>query len=155
MNTAAVYTLRKLMSGLVCGPMDKNNGELWMACPCLYKEAMDKLYNTTGGDYCEIYPKKLTGYKKAKYKGWDLLAEINGEEPPRTRSKGGASDVIGAWKHFYKAQGWNKIARFDTRGRLDVPYCTAFSKGRTLLIPRFASRNGIRLGRSRPLFITL
>ena len=27
-NTAAVFTLRKLMNGLVCGPMDKNNGEV-------------------------------------------------------------------------------------------------------------------------------
>jgi len=129
--------------------MDKNNGELWMACPCLYKEAMDKLYNTTGGDYCEIYPKKLTGYKKAKYKGWDLLAEINGEEPPRTRSKGGASDVIGAWKHFYKAQGWNKIARFDARGRLDVPYC--LFKGKNVIDPEIREQ---KWHKARPITST-
>ena len=120
-----------------------------MACPCLYKEAMDKLYNTTGGDYCEIYPKKLTGYKKAKYKGWDLLAEINGEEPPRTRSKGGASDVIGAWKHFYKAQGWNKIARFDTRGRLDVPYC--LFKGKNVIDPEIREQ---KWHKARPITST-
>ena len=45
-NTAAVFTLRKLMNGLVCGPMDKNNGELWMVCPTLYKETVDKLFAT-------------------------------------------------------------------------------------------------------------
>ena len=29
-NTAAVYSLRKAMNGLVCGPCDKNGGELWI-----------------------------------------------------------------------------------------------------------------------------
>ena len=76
MNTAAVYTLRKIMKGLVCGPMDKNNGELCMVCPVLYKEAMDKLYSADGADYRVVHPKKLTSYKKAKYKGADLLDEI-------------------------------------------------------------------------------
>ena len=27
--------------------MDKNNGELWMVCPTLYKETVDKLFATT------------------------------------------------------------------------------------------------------------
>ena len=32
-NTAAMYTLRKELKGLVCGPLDKNGGELCFACP--------------------------------------------------------------------------------------------------------------------------
>ena len=54
-----MYTLRKIMKGMVCGPLDKNNGELWLACPCLYKKALEKVYPTTGGDYEVIHPKKV------------------------------------------------------------------------------------------------
>ena len=32
-NTAAVYTLRKLLHGMIIGPLDKNNGECSVACP--------------------------------------------------------------------------------------------------------------------------
>ena len=85
--------------------MDQNNGKLCMVCPVLYEEAMDKLYSTDGSDYRLLHPKKLTSYKKAKYKGTDLLDEINSQEIPRQRSKGSAADVIGAWKQFYKTQG--------------------------------------------------
>ena len=94
-----------------------------VVCPVLYKEAMDKLYSADGADYRLIHPKKLTSYKKAKYKGADLLDEINGQDVPRQRSKGSAADVIGAWKHFYKGQGWGELARFDRNGKLGVPYC--------------------------------
>ena len=72
-TTAAVYKLRKMMSGLVCGPTDKNNGELWMACPCLYQQAMDKLYATGAGDYERVLPKKMSAYRCKKFQGDALL----------------------------------------------------------------------------------
>ena len=79
---------------------------------------MDKLYSADGADYRLVHPKKLTSYKKAKYKGADLLNEINGQDVPRRRSKGSAADVIGAWKHFYiKGQGggsWRVSIRIES-----------------------------------------
>ena len=69
MNTAAVFTLRKLLKGLVCGPTDKNNGELWAVCPCLYKKALDAVYPTGTGDYEVVQPKKLTAYRRQKFRG--------------------------------------------------------------------------------------
>ena len=35
-----VRSLKQLMEGLVIGPLDKNNGEMWMTCPELYDRAL-------------------------------------------------------------------------------------------------------------------
>jgi len=112
-----------MLGGLVCGPIDKNNGELWMACPCLYEKAMEKMYETgSGKDYERIYPKKITAYRKRNFKGEAILKEVTGTSMPRARQRGDMGDVIKAWKQYYKSQGWDKIARFDHKGRLGTPY---------------------------------
>ena len=130
-NTAAVYTLRKKMKGLVCGPLDKNNGELWMACPCLYKKAVDKLYATGGGDYEAIYPKKMTAYRRRKCRGPAILAEVIGTQEPKKKEKGDARDVVLGWKQFYKSKGWDKLAKFDTKGKIGTPYALFKAKNVT------------------------
>ena len=43
------YMLRKALDGLVIGPMDKNKGELWMCCPVLYNQALQKMYSEKTG----------------------------------------------------------------------------------------------------------
>ena len=116
-NTAAMYKLRKTLNGLVCGPLDKNNGELWLACPCLYKRAVAKVLPTTGGGYAVIHPKKVTAYQKKKHQGAAILDVVTGTDIPKKRQRGGESDVIEAWRTYYKRQGWDKIARFDHKGR--------------------------------------
>ena len=215
-NTAAVFTLRKLMKGLVCGPMDKNNGELWMVCPTLYTETVDKLFATTAvaeseeqvsqpssntkeipldcwdkvrkegekgalpqrtpkkgcrwadvikdgaekalpqrvkkavtqnpntmeepsaekskdTDYKKVYPKKLTAYKKHRYSGDELTKHIIGTDIPKKRSRGTVKDIINVWRQFYKKQKWDKLARFNTKGKLGVPY--ALFKAKNIIDP--------------------
>ena len=39
-KTVQVYTLRKLLDGLIIGPIDKNNGECSLVCPTLYLQAV-------------------------------------------------------------------------------------------------------------------
>ena len=106
-NTAAVYTLRKALSGLVCGPLDKNPGELWMCCPCLYRKAVDKLYATGGGDYTVVHPQKVTPYQRKKCTPSELLTAVTSTQKQKNRQRGDVRDVILAWKHYYKAQRWN------------------------------------------------
>ena len=41
---------------------------------------------------------------------------------PEKRQRGGEEDVVKAWTIYYKSQGRDKIARFNHKGRLGVPY---------------------------------
>ena len=132
-NTAAVFTLRKLLKGLVCGPTDKNNGELWAVCPCLYKKALDAVYPTGTGDYEVVQPKKLTAYRRQKFRGnaAGLLEEMSSTTQPPRRQRGGEEDVVKSWSYYYKEKGWNEITRFNGAGRLGVPYCLFKAKNIT------------------------
>ena len=47
---------------------------------------------------------------------------ITNKDIPKKRQRGGEEDVVKAWGIYYKSQGWDKIARFDNKGRLGVPY---------------------------------
>ena len=55
-----------MLQGLVIGPIDKNNGEFSMCCPCLYEEALSGMYGETTG-YREVVPRKLTSYQLKKH----------------------------------------------------------------------------------------
>ena len=126
-NTASAYKLRKAFEGLVCGETDKNNGELWLCCPCLYHKALEKTYDTKGADYEVIYPKKLTTYRRRKFRT-TLLQEMCGTEKPHKRQQGSVVDLLKAWKIYYKDKGWDKIARFQSSGKLGIPYVLFKSK---------------------------
>ena len=130
-NTAALYTLRKVMQGLVCGPLDKNGGELSLVCPVLYEQAVSQLYDTAGGDYVRVHPKRMTAYRKRAYRGEAILSEVTGTRMPKQRQKGGAVDVVEAWRQYYKHEGWHKIVPFDSRGRLGTPYALFKAKNVT------------------------
>ena len=58
-TTRDVYTIRKMLQGLVIGPIDKNPGEFSACCPCLYEEALDGMYSEATG-YRAVVPLKLT-----------------------------------------------------------------------------------------------
>ena len=47
---------------------------------------------------------------------------MTGTKELKKRQRGDASDVMKAWQHYYQKQGWDKIARFDSKGRLGTPY---------------------------------
>ena len=42
--------------------------------------------------------------------------------PKKKKQRGGEEDIKRAWKHYYRQQGWHKIARFNDKGRLGTPY---------------------------------
>ena len=48
-TTKEVYALRKKLKGMVIGPLDKNKGEMWVACPTLYHKALRKAYSEEAG----------------------------------------------------------------------------------------------------------
>ena len=80
-----------------------------------------KLFATGGGDYETVYPRKMTAYRRKKYQGEELLAQATGTQEPKKREKGGERDVITAWKHCYKSKGWDKLARFNSKGKIGTP----------------------------------
>ena len=90
--------------------------------PVLVQESVRKGHPTTGGDYEVIHPKKVTEYRKRCSKGAAILDVITNKDIPKKRQRGGEEDVVKAWGIYYKSQGWDKIARFDNKGRLGVPY---------------------------------
>ena len=64
-STRDVYTLRKMLKGLLVGPLDKNLGEFWLCCPCLYQEAMSTAYAPSAG-YRMPYIRKATSTQSRK-----------------------------------------------------------------------------------------
>jgi len=92
-----------MTKGLVCGPTDKNNGELWMACPALYQQAVQKMYAVGKGDYEEVFPRKMTAHRASKLQGEELLsATKETAKQKQKKAQGSASDIIKAWKTYYK-----------------------------------------------------
>ena len=61
-TTKQTYELRRQLSGLVIGPLDKNNGELWACCPVLYREILQKMYGTETG-YEELHIAKMSQHR--------------------------------------------------------------------------------------------
>ena len=119
-TTRDAYKLRKLLDGLVIGPIDKNTGEASCCCPVLYQEALHNMYSA-GTGYEEHFPCKATTYKRKKY-GQHLHNNITRTAPFANREKGTMRDVVNAWKVLYKSRGWSKYAPFDTKGGFNQPY---------------------------------
>jgi hypothetical protein len=123
-NTGAMYKLRKGLEGLVCGPIDKNTGELWFACPTLYNKAVETMYNTKDGGYEKVYPckvnnKKVNGKKKAPAA---FVKETLSTNKPPTKYKGGEKQIIDAWSKLYRQKKWNTVAAFNKKGTIGTPY---------------------------------
>lgn len=107
-TTRDVYKLRKELSGLVCGPVDKNPHELWFCCPVLYQKAWEKLY-TDESAYQRVYPKK---YRSTRQSNRDVLRT---QRPRCEREIGGEGDIVKAWQRQYKLQRWDRFAKFETK----------------------------------------
>jgi hypothetical protein len=120
-TTRDVYTLRKALNGLVIGPLDKNQGELWACCPVLYQQALNKLYSD-GAGYERLHVAALTPYRRRRYKGEELERQICRTEPVTRGNKGDAKDLVNLWKGIYRQRGWSRYAPFDTKGGFNVPY---------------------------------
>ena len=112
------------------------------ALPQRVKKAVTQTPNTTeepsdekskDTDYKKVYPKKLTAYKKHRYSGDELTKHIIGTDIPKKRSRGTVKDIINVWRQFYKKQKWDKLARFNTKGKLGVPY--ALFKAKNIIDP--------------------
>ena len=71
--------------------MDKNNGELWMVCPTLYKETVDKLFATTATAEPEgPVSDSSSDTKEIPLDCWDKVRKEGekGALPQRTPKKG-------------------------------------------------------------------
>jgi hypothetical protein len=109
------YKARKALNGLVIGPLDKNNGELWACCPVLYERALTKLYSKDMG-YVEETPRRVTPARLRRHGPEGITRYAIQPRPPRRRDeRGSMADVLSAWGHLYRARGWGKYGRFDTK----------------------------------------
>ena len=52
--------MRNMTEGLVIGPLDKNDGEMWTVCPELYNRALNLAYGQEAG-YRGIHVPKIVG----------------------------------------------------------------------------------------------
>ena len=65
---------------------------------------------------------------------------------PKKNQRGGERDVIAAWARYYRDKGWNKIAAFNNKGRLGVPY--ALFKAKNITDPEVRKR---KWDKARPI----
>ena len=63
---------KRLLDGLTIGPLDTNNGELWMCCPHLYDKALRS--NTNGCEAGEVKPFKFKCITKSNAHEWAAQA---------------------------------------------------------------------------------
>jgi len=140
------YKARKALNGLVIGPLDKNNGELWACCPVLYERALTKLYSEDMG-YVEETPRRVTPARLRRHGPEGITRYAIQPRPPRRRDeRGSMADVVSAWGHLYRARGWGKYGRFDTKGRISEPY--ALFKAKNVTDSRIRDN---RWDRARPI----
>ena len=116
-----VFGLRKRLKGMVIGPLDKNKGELWVACPKLYHRALKKAY-ANGAGYERIYPAKLSQYRKSRYSIDELPEQILRQGPPPEKQRGGEKDIVSPFARIYRKRGWEQYAKFNNKGGFNQPY---------------------------------
>ena len=110
-----VRGLRDILKGLVIGQLDKNNGELWMCCPALYDQALNKAYNKDLG----YQPMKIPAIPKHISEAHQTDAKIIGGE---TIDGGDERDLVRLWKSIYRKNGWDEYAAYDGSGGFNKPY---------------------------------
>jgi hypothetical protein len=129
-STRDVYTMRKKLNGLILGELDKNNGEMWGACPVLYWKAWNACYSR-GNGYEPVYIAKLSSYRKKRYTVEELPKQILRRGPVPARQEGSEKDIIELMKAIYKKYGWEKYAQFDNKGGINLPYVLLKAKNVT------------------------
>ena len=120
-STSDTYQVRKVLDGLVIGPLDKNPGELWCCCPCLYEKTLNGLYSEATG-YVEVFPRKVTTTLLKAHGKAGVHMHTLPSCPPARNSKGTWKDVLKSWQLLYKEKGWSKFGKFDPKGELNIPY---------------------------------
>ena len=119
--TYEVYRVKKLLTGLVFGGLDKNLGETWGMCPALYDKALGSTFKPDTG-YDPIYPWKCTQHQRKKLDVPSLVQHVCNPRRPPSRSKGNEKDILQAWKLQYTKNNWKRFGVFGTRGGFNVPY---------------------------------
>ena len=121
-TTRDVYATRKVLEGLVIGPLDKNDGELWCCCPCLYDATLERMYSAETG-YEEVHPRKLTPYQLRKHGRTGISSYIMSDTlAKRADQRGQPGDIIRAWRHLCKAKGWQRFGAFKAKSGFNIPY---------------------------------
>ena len=141
-STREVYSLRKVLDGLVIGQIDKNQGELSMVCPSLYNKARDGMYNeSTGYSVVDVRKgSKLLGKqcKTANAYRKQVLNRASGER------RGDAKDIMKMFEVIYNEKGWKKFAGFNRKCTLNTPYVLFKSKNITDPVVRASKWHKVR-----------
>ena len=111
--------MRRLVKGLVVGPLDKNAGELWLCCPTLYSRALKAMYCEQTG-YSRVYPANLK--EKGRRGKMPAIAHFR----PHETQAGTERDLVEYMRRVYKANGWEKYAKFNGQGGVNTPYVLFF-----------------------------
>ena len=119
-TTREAYAVRRMLDGLVIGPLDKNNGELWMCCPHIYDKALRKTYSRTQG-YSPVRPTAVTK-KQIRARGTQACLDdaLNGKY--KGAAAGTESDIVSIWGEMYQRNGWQRYGRFNNKGGFNKPY---------------------------------
>ena len=108
--TYEVYRVKKLLTGLVFGGLDKNLGETWGMCPVLYNKAHRNTFQPDTG-YTPIYPWKCTLHQRKKLDVPSLIKHVCNPRQPASRSKGSERDILQAWKLQYTNKNGKRFRR--------------------------------------------
>ena len=107
-----VYKVRKVLKGLVIGPIDKNNGESSAVCPVLYEHALEGMYTEATG-YQEVWIHKYTTYQKRKLGVANMKQHVVQTCKPKDGQTGGMTDLMKVWKDFYRSKGLARYGASD------------------------------------------
>jgi hypothetical protein len=134
-NHKHVLKLRKILQGLVVGPLDKNGGQLWACCPCTYHTTTTmgtplvegESYKNTyikpfNGIFLENEYKKTTKHKKGNMHS--ILTAIQNSISHSTQLGGDEKDLIKTWQWAYHKMGWQKLQHFNPQGHLSPGFIT-------------------------------
>jgi hypothetical protein len=114
------YAVRRMLDGLVIGPLDKNAGELWMCCPHIYDKALRKTYGRKQG-YSPVQPVRRTLQQIRKTGTQACMDEAcNGKH--KGAAAGEEQDIVRIWGEIYRRNGWQRYGRFNSQGGFNKPY---------------------------------
>ena len=115
-TTKEVFKVRKAISGAVVGRLDRNLGELWVACPALYHTLLRESYGAASG-YVRICPRPSPKGASA-----EEAVRCAREITDTGKNKDGERRIVNAWRALYRARGWAKFAPFNPKGGFNTPY---------------------------------
>ena len=70
----------------------------------------------------QVHIAKMSQYRRKRYGVDELPAQILRDERPPVNQRGGEKDMVNMMARIYKKRGWDKYAKFESKGGLNQPY---------------------------------